>query len=235
VALIQCVDLSFAYNGNTVLSDVNFSVQKGDYICIVGANGSGKSTLIKGILGLKKQSNGEIIFGDGLKSADVGYIPQQNAIQKNFPANVYEIVASGRLNKCGLRPFYNKQDKKIIDENLNLFGIENLKHKSFSELSGGQQQKVLLARALCSAEKLLILDEPASSLDPSAAADLYALLKKINDKSIAIIIVSHDLTNSFLNSKKVLHLENKQIFFGSVEDYIKSDTAQRFMRSVKNV
>ncbi|MDR1952436.1 MAG: metal ABC transporter ATP-binding protein [Elusimicrobiota bacterium] len=235
MALIQCVDLSFAYNGNTVLSDVNFSVQKGDYICIVGANGSGKSTLIKGILGLKKQSNGEIIFGDGLKSADVGYIPQQNAIQKNFPANVYEIVASGRLNKCGLRPFYNKQDKKIIDENLNLFGIENLKHKSFSELSGGQQQKVLLARALCSAEKLLILDEPASSLDPSAAADLYALLKKINDKSIAIIIVSHDLTNSFLNSKKVLHLENKQIFFGSVEDYIKSDTAQRFMRSVKNV
>ncbi|MDR2772487.1 MAG: metal ABC transporter ATP-binding protein [Elusimicrobiota bacterium] len=234
MVIIKSQNVSFAYGQNIVLKDVNFELSAADYLCIVGGNGSGKSTLLKGLLNLKKPLEGEIVFSGGLDRADIGYIPQQNVIQKTFPASVYEIVSSGRLNKMGLRPFYNRKDKKIIDKNLQILGIEQLKRKSFSELSGGQQQKVLLARALCSTGKLLILDEPDNSLDPSATESLYEVLKTINGAGIAIIIVSHNVENALSNARKVLHLENKQVFFGDVEDYLKTDIARSFIKGGQN-
>ncbi|MDR0676873.1 MAG: ATP-binding cassette domain-containing protein [Elusimicrobiota bacterium] len=231
MALISVKDVSFEYDGNIVLNELNFRLFKGDYLCVIGENGSGKTTLIKGLLKLKQQYKGDIVFGDDLKSDEIGYLPQKTFVQKDFPASVFEVVLSGRLNNLKLKPFYTKKDKIIVEENLNLFGISNLKNKSYRELSGGEQQRVLLSRALCSTKKLLLLDEPATGLDPLATADLYKIIKKINkEKGITIIIVSHDIQNSLKYASHILHLENKQIFFGVVKDYVVSDIKHRFFK-----
>ncbi|MDR3244758.1 MAG: metal ABC transporter ATP-binding protein [Elusimicrobiota bacterium] len=234
MALISCKNASFAYDENIVLNDISFEINKGDYICIVGENGSGKSTLVKGILGLQRAFKGEIIYGESLKPQDIGYMPQKNNIQKDFPASVYEVVISGRLNKCGLRPFYSKADKIIADENLEKLDILDLKYKRFMELSVGQQQRVLIARALCSLEKLLILDEPAGALDYSASSQLYKTIEKINNEGITIAMISHDLKKSIEYGQKILHLQNKQLFFGDTQTYIKSDIGRLFLEA-KNV
>ena len=168
MSLITCSNLSFSYENQTVVSSLNFQVNEGDYLCIVGENGTGKTTLIRGLLGLKKPSGGQLLFGDGLKSTQIGYVPQQDAVQKDFPASVYEVVLSGCLNSRGLLPGYSAAQKKRAGENLELLGIADLKNRSFQELSGGQRQRVLLARSLCAAERLLLLDEPTTGLDPLA-------------------------------------------------------------------
>ena len=160
MAQITCKDLSFAYDGHTVLSGINFSIDAGSYLCIVGENGSGKSTLMKGLLGLKKPASSSITLGDGLKQTEIGYLPQQTQLQRDFPASVYEVVLSGRLNSMGGRMFYNAEDKKAAQENMERLGIEDIKNRCYMELSGGQQQRVLLARAMCATKKLLLLDEP---------------------------------------------------------------------------
>ncbi|MDR3237835.1 MAG: metal ABC transporter ATP-binding protein, partial [Spirochaetia bacterium] len=234
MALIRCRNISFSYDENVVLRGVDFDINAGDYICIVGENGSGKTTLLKGLLGFQKAFEGEIIYDKTLSPRDIGYVPQKNPMQKDFPASVYEVVISGRLSKCGFRPFYNKADKNIADENLSKLDILPLKHKCFRELSGGQQQRVLLSRALCSAAKFLILDEPASGLDPIVSADLYQLIKRINDDGIAVVMVSHDLNKSIEYARKILHLQNKQLFFGNTQSYVNSDIGKFFMEA-KNV
>ena len=129
MAQITCKDLSFAYDGHTVLSGINFSIDAGSYLCIVGENGSGKSTLMKGLLGLKKPASGSITLGDGLKQTEIGYLPQQTQLQRDFPASVYEVVLSGRLNSLGGRMFYNAEDKKAAQENMERLGIEDLKNR----------------------------------------------------------------------------------------------------------
>lgn len=165
--MLNIKDLSVFYDNNEVLSNINFSLNKGDYLSIIGENGSGKTTLIKTILGLIKPKKGNIHF-DNIKKNEIGYLPQQGIIQKSFPASVFEVVISGRLNNKKFLPFYTHKDKKIALDNLKKLNIENLKNKSYKDLSGGQQQRVALARALCSTKELLILDEPSTGLDPIA-------------------------------------------------------------------
>ncbi len=230
MAQLCCKNVGFAYGGETVLSGVNFSVNASDYLCIVGENGSGKSTLMKGILGLKEPSEGEIVFGDGLKANEIGYLPQQTGIQRDFPASVGEVVLSGRISGMGHRLFYSRADREAASENLERMGIEELKDRCYMELSGGQQQRVLLARAMCATKKLLLLDEPVTGLDPNAANEMYNLIKLINlcDK-ISVIMVTHDVHEAVRYATHILHLGHGQLFFGSVEEYRKSDHVRRLL------
>ena len=177
MALIQCDGISIAYEGQTVVKDLSFQIGQGDYLCIVGENGSGKSTLVKSLLGLKQPFQGEIMLGDGLKQNEIGYLPQQTVVQRDFPASVYEVVLSGRLNSRGWKPFYSAADKQAARENMELLGIPTMEHQCFRDLSGGQKQRVLLARALCATKKLLLLDEPVTGLDPLVTAEFYQLIK----------------------------------------------------------
>ena len=155
--LIECKNIRLAYENNTVVSDLSFNVNKGDYLCIIGENGSGKTTLMKALLGLKTVEAGSISHGEGLRQNEIGYLPQQTGIQKDFPASVWEVVLSGRINRLGFKPFYSSKDRKIAEENMARLNITNIKDKCYRELSGGQQQRVLLARALCATQKLLLL------------------------------------------------------------------------------
>lgn len=229
MAILECKDLSFGYDGRTVLENVSFAVNAGDYLCVVGENGSGKSTLIKGLLGLKAPQTGVISFGDGLKHTEIGYLPQQTQLQKDFPASVWEVVLSGRLNcLCGL--FYTKADKDAANANIERMGIEDIKYACYQELSGGQQQRVLLARALCATKKLLLLDEPVTGLDPVAANEMYNLIKLINlCDNISVIMVSHDIHEAVRYATKILHLGRTQLFFGTAAEYRESDAARRFL------
>lgn len=229
MALINCEKIGFSYDGKNVISDLSFSVEENDYLCIVGENGAGKSTLVKGILGLIKPSSGKITFSDGLEPKKIGYLPQKTDIQRDFPASCFEVVLSGTLNKCGLFPFYTKKSRAEAEKNMELLGIENLKKRSFQELSGGQQQRVLLARALCAAEQLILLDEPAAGLDPIVTKELYDLIRKLNrEHGICVIMVSHDISAAIANSKHILHLEHDGMFFGTVNEYIKGRFGKKF-------
>lgn len=231
MALLTCEHVSFAYEGVTVVRDLNFSVGNGDYLCIVGENGTGKSTLLKGLLQLKAPSDGNIYMGDGLKADEISYIPQQTEVQKDFPADVFEVVLSGCLNRLKWRPFYGHQEKTLVCEKLEQFGIAALKKRSYRELSGGQQQRVLLARAMCAAKKLILLDEPSVGLDPLAAEELYDLIARINhDFGITVVMVSHDIQSVLRRAEKILHLDTKQLFFGTVEAYENSPVGVNFIR-----
>lgn len=221
MSLIDIKNLSLGYDGNIVLKNVNLKIEENDFICVVGPNGSGKSTLIKGILGLIKPISGTITFNN-LKQNFIGYMPQETKVDSNFPASVLEIVLSGTLNKKRMSLFYTKEDKKLAIKNLKILGIENLKNKHFSELSGGQRQKVLLARSLCATSKLLILDEPSNNLDSKSKKNLYDILTNLNKNyNITIIMITHDLDHNNLIGNKILSLREDDIFYGTTEDFIK--------------
>ena len=230
MAYITCEDLTLRYDALTVLEHLSFSVAPGDYLCIVGENGSGKSTLMKCLLGLKTADAGKLTLGDGLKRNEIGYLPQQSVIQRNFPASVREVVLSGCLNKGGLHPFYTKADKSRAAEQMDCLRITPLADRCYRELSGGQQQRVLLARALCATKKLLLLDEPLTGLDPLVANELYGILEHIHTAhGITIIMVTHDVECAVRHAKTILHVGKNESFFGSSEDYRKSDLGQRFL------
>ena len=229
-ALISCKSISASYDGMNVLRDLTFSVNEGDYLCIVGENGSGKSTLIKCLLGIKQVDSGEIIMGEGLKQTDIGYLPQQTVLQKGFPATVGEVVLSGCLNSRGYHPFFTSKEKKRASESMEKLGISDLKSRSYRELSGGQQQRVLLARALCSAKKMILLDEPVTALDPLASSELYSVISELNQKyNIAVIMVSHDIQNSVGSASHVLHLRKDGYFFGTSSEYSDSESESKFI------
>lgn len=229
MAQLECKDLSFAYDGETVLSGINFSIDAGSYLCIVGENGSGKSTLMRGILGLKQPQKGEIIFND-LAPAEIGYLPQQTQIQRDFPASVREVVLSGRLNSMKGRLFYNAADKAAAAENMERLGIDDIAGRCYLELSGGQQQRVLLARAMCATKKLLLLDEPVTGLDPVAANEMYNLIKLVNlCDNTSVIMISHDIHAAVRYATHILHLGRSQLFFGTTAQYRESDLARRFV------
>lgn len=209
-----CKNLNVGYEDGVVASGIDFTVESGDYLCIVGENGSGKTTLMKTILGLTPPLSGEIYFEDGLSSKSIGYLPQQTLVQKDFPASVFEIVLSGCLSKLGRRPFYSKEDKSLALEKMQKLGIENLTSKSYRNLSGGQQQRVLLARALCAAEKMLLLDEPTAGLDPSATSEMYDYIKKLNDEGMTIIMITHDLEASAKYATKTLNMGKDGVCHG---------------------
>ena len=231
MSLIKCEKVALGYENTLVLDGLDLEVNSGDYLCIVGENGSGKSTLIKALLGLKSPIRGQIIFGDGLRQTEIGYLPQQNSAQKDFPASVFEVVQSGCLNHKGILPFYSKQDREHAIANMRLLNIEDLKRKSYQELSGGQQQRVLLARALCATQKLLLLDEPVAGLDPVVTKELYEVIRMLNrEKGITIIMVSHDIGAAVDSATHILHLRNRVLFSGTKADYVRSTVGQSYLR-----
>ena len=232
MTILECSDVTMSYEGVNVFEHLSFKLNKGDYLCVLGENGSGKSTLMKGLLGLLKPISGKIEYSDGLARNEIGYLPQQSPVQRDFPASVYEVVLSGTLNRKGLTPFYGRKDKKLVMDNLERLSISHLKDNCYRDLSGGQQQRVLLARALCATRSLLLLDEPVTGLDPVVSAELYGLISDLNKKDgITVIMVSHDVKQSVANATHILHLENKTCFFGSVNDYLKSSISDQFMNS----
>lgn len=191
-------------------------MEEGDYLCIVGENGAGKSTLIKTILGLIPPLSGEITLK---YPKQLGYLPQQTARQKDFPATVTEIVQSGALSGCGLRPFYTKKEKQRAKNAMERLGITPIAKRCYRELSGGQQERVLLARAMCTSAKILLLDEPTSGLDPEITAELYTLLLDLNQtEGITLIMISHDIPAAQTYGTKILSLGN-QPFFGTNQEY----------------
>lgn len=235
MALITCRSAVLGYDGNIAVSGLEFEVLQGDYLCIVGENGSGKSTLIKGLLGLKNPVSGSITTGDGLRATEIGYLPQQSAAQKDFPASVFEVVLSGFQSKHTFSPFYTKAEKALAEETLEKLNIENLKYSCYRELSGGQQQRALLARALCATEKLLLLDEPVTGLDPLATKEFYELVGNLNKKeNLTIVMVSHDIRAAVEHAGKILHLGGHQLFFGTTQNYLETDLAQNFLGGQKH-
>ncbi len=230
MAQIRVKNAALGYDGKNIVENLNFSVDKGDYLCIVGENGSGKSTLIKVLTGLKKPSSGEIITEEGFSLNEVGYLPQQTVIQKDFPATVGEIVLSGCISRCGIRPFYTRKEKALAEESMRKLDIIRLKDRCYRELSGGQQQRVLLARALCATKKMLLLDEPVAGLDPLVTAEMYELIEALNkEEGITVIMVSHDIASAVRYSSKILHLGRQPLFFGKTEDYKNSHIGKFFM------
>ncbi len=222
-------NVSLGYDGRTFIEGLDFSVNSGDYLCLVGENGSGKSTLIKALVGLKKVNVGKITT-DGFSLNEIGYLPQNTDIQGDFPASVMEIVLSGFSKKMGLRPFHTKSEKLTAHNNLKKLGIEEISKKSFRELSGGQQQRVLLARALCSTSRILILDEPVTGLDPIIANELYELIARLNKEDrLTVIMVSHDIPSAVKYASHILHLGKEPLFFGTTKDYVKSDIGRSFL------
>lgn len=223
--ILECKNVHMSYDSTKAVNGVSFTVDEGDFLCIVGENGAGKSTLLKGILGLQRLSEGSVIF-NGLKRSDIGYLPQKTQVQKDFPAGVAEVVLSGRLR--GNKLFFTSTDRRIARENMELMKIIPIKNKSFNELSGGQQQRVLLARALCATEKLLLLDEPTSGLDPFVTEDMYKLIEHLNkEHGVTVIMVTHDIKGSIKYADKILCMEHDGDFFGTTEEYLKTDAARK--------
>lgn len=230
MSILTCQDLTIGYDGKKVVENVSFHVNTGDYLCIVGENGSGKSTLLKTLLKLMPPIAGQVMTGDGLNQNEIGYLPQQTVVQKDFPASVQEIVRSGCLNRCGLRPFYRREEKQLAADNMERLHISNLSRRCYRELSGGQQQRVLLARALCATRKLLLLDEPVAGLDPKAAADFYRLIETINrEDGVTVIMISHDITSCLQYAGHILHIGSTgPLFFGSKSDYVSSEIGKAY-------
>ena len=228
---IICKNVSLGYENHIVSEGIDFTAAQGDYLCIVGENGAGKSTLMKTLLGLHPPLSGKIEFSDGLKQNEIGYLSQQNHFQRDFPASVQEVVISGCLNRCGLRPFYCRTEHEMARANMEKLGIWPLRERCYRELSGGQQQRVLLARALCATRRLLLLDEPVSGLDPSATAEMYAIIRRLNrDEGITVLMISHDVFAAAREANHILHLAHRPLFFGSTEDYHRSDVGRAFLR-----
>lgn len=221
--------MDFGYDNQDAVTDVNMEVDPGDYLCIVGENGSGKSTLMKGLLGLIRPTGGTLVTAEELKRTGIGYLPQQTAAQKDFPATVSEVVLSGCLNRRGMLPFYSKKEKEIADRNMEKLGITPIRKQCYRELSGGQQQRVLIARALCATSSLLILDEPITGLDPTAIQEFYTMIRRLNrEDKVAILMVSHDLRNAVEEANKILHLQKRVLFYGPAHDYMNSQAAGHF-------
>ena len=224
-----CQNLSVGYEGKAVLQGLNFEVCAGNYLCIVGENGSGKSTLMRTLLGLQPPIDGRILTGDGLKKREIGYMPQQTAAQKDFPASVREIVLSGCQGRCGGRPFYLRSEKQLVIDALSKLQIVPLAKRCYRELSGGQQQRVLLARALCATQKMLLLDEPASGLDPKAMEEMYRMIAALNQRDgITIIMILHDILAAIQYGSHILHIGHK-LFFGTKDEYLQSPQGHLFI------
>ncbi len=231
MALITCQDVTVGYEGKVVAEKIGFSIEKGDYLFLVGENGSGKSTLMKSILGLHSVMGGRIVTGDGLRQNEIGYLPQQTLFQKDFPASVREIVLSGCLNRSGFRPFYRRDEKNRAKEMMERLGILELQNRCYRELSGGQMQRVLLARALCATEQLLLLDEPIAGLDPKAAAFMYELIAQLNRADgLTVVMISHDLEAAVRYASKILHIGRGMFYFGTKEEYLTSAVGRRYLQ-----
>lgn len=232
MAELVCQNLSVGYDGKAVAESIDLTLEKGDYLFVVGENGAGKSTFMKTLLGLLKPVSGKVVFGGDVKQKEIGYVPQQTSAQKDFPASVYEIVLSGCLSGCGFRPFYSKAQKNFARKNMELLRISDLAKKCYRELSGGQQQRVLLARALCAANKMLLLDEPVAGLDPIATQDLYDIVRELNEKNgMTIIMISHDISAALKNAKHILYV-GKPCYYAAVDEFEHSDFCKNAIKDL---
>lgn len=228
--ILKASHICVAYEGKKVVENVSFEVERGDYLCIVGENGTGKSSLVKAMLGLVPTCCGKAEFNLKNGRKRIGYLPQQNVMQNNFPASVKETVLSGCLSGMKFPKIYGKKERDTAEEYMKYLDIYELGKKSVGELSGGQRQRVFLARALCAADEILVLDEPVSGLDINAAKDLYNCLEKINkEKNITIIMISHDMQSALRYATKILHLDKTLLFYGSKEDYLLSPYSKRLL------
>ena len=232
MSLLNIQNLSLGYDSHVIVNNLSFTVNVGDYLCIVGENGSGKTTLMKTLLQLTQPVSGQILFGDGLKKNEIGYLPQQTMVQKDFPASVREIVLSGCQGRSGLRPFYTREEKRIAEENMELMGITALAKRCYRDLSGGQQQRVLLARALCATRKILLLDEPVAGLDPKVTAGMYQLIARLNRDGVTVIMISHDIAAALQYASHILHIGDT-VFFGTKEEYLASEAGKYFLMQQK--
>jgi zinc transport system ATP-binding protein len=230
LSILTFENVGLAYGGVNVAHDVSFRVNAGEFWGIIGENGSGKTTLMKALLGLIPCASGRIVMGEGLKPNEIGYLPQQSAIQKDFPASVEEVVLSGTIGFRGWKPFYGRRERKIADGNMETLGLLPLKKHSFQELSGGQQQRVLLARALCATKKCLVLDEPTTGLDPVVTADFYRLVKDVNKNGMTVIMVSHDVEEAVKCCSHILHLSCHPLFIGTTAEYKNSPIGRNYLQ-----
>lgn len=229
MALLEIKNLKLGYDSNVIIKDLSFSVHEGDYLCVVGENGSGKTTLMKTLLHLQDPLDGQILSGEEMKSTEIGYLPQQSDAQRDFPASVKEIVLSGCQGMRGLRPYYRKEEKKLAKDNMERMGILELADHSYRELSGGQQQRVLLARALCAAKRILLLDEPVTGLDPKVSAEMYDLIRELNENGMTIIMISHDIEMAVRYASHILHI-GSNVFYGTTKKYLESELGSYFMK-----
>ena len=228
MAQLTVENLALGYENTTLIQELSFTVQAGDYLCIVGENGSGKSTLLRTLLGLQPPLHGSVTLGDGLKPTEIGYLPQQTEVQRDFPASVREIVRSGCLGRMGARPFYGREEKRRAEEAMERLGVSALAERCYRELSGGQQQRVLLARALCAAEKLLLLDEPVAGLDPRATDGMYRQIRRLNDEGVTIIMVTHDMQEAMRDADHILHIGGS-CFYGVKGAYRQSSIGRKYL------
>ena len=228
--LISGRNLTLGYEGQPIIRNLSFSVEQGDYLCIVGENGSGKSTFVKTVLSLIEPLDGEIRYSGGLKKNEIGYLPQQSGIQRDFPSSVMEVVLSGCLNRHKRIFGYSAEEKKKACYELEKLGLSEYRKASFQELSGGQQQRVLLARALMATEKLLFLDEPVTGLDPKTSSELYEIVDSLNRNGITIMMVTHDIHPALNDARTILHLSHNGYFFGPKEKYFLSPMGMEFMK-----
>ena len=231
MALITAENLTLGYETGVVVKNLNFTVEEGDYLCIVGENGSGKSTLVKALLKLREPMGGRLSFGDGLLAKEIGYLPQQTDVQRDFPASVREIVLSGCQGRMGFRPFYRREERELAAQNMERLGILDLADAGYRELSGGQQQRVLLARALCATRKLLLLDEPVTGLDPHVTVQFYRLIGRLNEEGITIIMVSHDMEAALRYATHILHIGTEN-YFGTRDEYLQSTEGRSFLEDL---
>ncbi|MBR1671863.1 MAG: ABC transporter ATP-binding protein [Fretibacterium sp.] len=231
MAQLVCRDLSLGYGASVLVSGLNFEVNAGDYLCVVGENGSGKSTLVRTMLGLQPPVRGVAAMEEGLRADEVGYLPQQTAMQRDFPASVREVVLSGCQGRCGLRPFYSREERRLAEGAMQRMGISGLARRCYRELSGGQQQRVLLARALCAARKALFLDEPVSGLDPQAGMEMYRVIETLNrEEGVTVVMVSHDVASALKYASHILRL-GEAVFFGAKEEYNREYQERQGVRS----
>ena len=230
MSLITCENLTLAYDTGVVASGVNFTLEAGDYLCIVGENGSGKSTLLKSMLGLHPVDGGILTIDPATRKGGIGYLPQHTPAQRDFPASVREIVRSGCLKKSGIRPFWRASDKKLADRAMARMGIDRLAKRCYRELSGGQQQRVLLARAFCATGDLILLDEPIAGLDPMAMTEMYRMIADLNREGVAVVMVSHDVSAAVNYATHILHMSKTTTFFGTTEEYLATPVGQQFAR-----
>ena len=226
--MIKAENLTKHFGDFVALDNISCTINEGCIYGMVGSNGAGKSTLMKTLLHLVTPMKGEIIRGDGLELYEIGYLPQQTLVQKDFPASVWEIVLSGNLARCGKRPFYSRKEKKNTEENMKKLDIWDLRKHCYRNLSGGQQQRVLLARALCATTKLLLLDEPVTGLDPKVTVEFYQLVKELNESGVTVIMVSHDIQAAVQYASHILHIGKHQMYFGTKKNYLESDAWKIF-------
>jgi len=218
---IAARNVTIGYGHGNVIKSANFEIEKQDFVCIVGTNGAGKSTLIKAMLGLMRPKSGKILFGEGVNHRAIGYLPQEKNAAPNFPATVIEVVLSGALGRLGARAFYRKQDVGEAERALKRLGILALKDAGFSDFSGGQKQKVLLARALVATSEVLILDEPSNNLDPKSRKEFYEILKELNQSGLTIIMITHDLDAEDLIGNKIISISESKVECLPTEEYLR--------------